>query len=206
MDPDMYDEFGNYIGPELESDDDDSEDEDPDDANGAGNDDADDDDQHGNNGDVDMDQDAEDNTRSMAVVLHEDKKYYPTSAEVYGPDVETIVHEEDTQALTEPIIAPIKKHKFQHIEQDLPETTYDVEYMQQMMDTPCRVRNVALVGQLHHGKSSFVDCLVQQTHPEFRTKDDKPIRYTDTLFTEQVSGFFFGVGFTKNEVILELEK
>ncbi len=27
MDPDFYDEFGNYIGPELESDDEDSEDE-----------------------------------------------------------------------------------------------------------------------------------------------------------------------------------
>ena len=33
-------------------------------------------------------------------VLHEDKKYYPTAEEVYGPDVETIVHEEDTQPLT----------------------------------------------------------------------------------------------------------
>ena len=37
---------------------------------------------------------------SQAVVLHEDKKYYPTAEEVYGPDVETIVHEEDTQPLT----------------------------------------------------------------------------------------------------------
>lgn len=45
----------------------------------------------------------------MAVVLHEDKKYYPTASEVYGPDVETIVHEEDTQALTEPIIAPVRR-------------------------------------------------------------------------------------------------
>lgn len=35
-----------------------------------------------------------------AVVLHEDKKYYPTAEEVYGPDVETIVHEEDAQPLT----------------------------------------------------------------------------------------------------------
>lgn len=35
-----------------------------------------------------------------SVVLHEDKKYYPTAEEVYGPDVETIVHEEDAQPLT----------------------------------------------------------------------------------------------------------
>lgn len=36
----------------------------------------------------------------MEVVLHEDKKYYPTADEVYGPEVETIVQEEDTQPLT----------------------------------------------------------------------------------------------------------
>ena len=36
----------------------------------------------------------------MQVVLHEDKKYYPTPEELYGPEVETIVQEEDTQALT----------------------------------------------------------------------------------------------------------
>ena len=31
MDVDLYDEFGNYIGPELDSDDDDSDDDDKDD-------------------------------------------------------------------------------------------------------------------------------------------------------------------------------
>ena len=35
---------------------------------------------------------------------------------------------------------------------------------------------------------SEVDCLMQQTHPDLRTKDDKPVRYTDTLFTEQERG------------------
>ena len=35
--------------------------------------------------DVDRD-DADEN--EMQVVLHEDKKYYPTPEEVYGPDVE----------------------------------------------------------------------------------------------------------------------
>ena len=43
---------------------------------------------------------AEDDAADMQVVLHEDKKYYPTAEEVYGPEVETIVQEEDTQPLT----------------------------------------------------------------------------------------------------------
>merc|ERR1711884_439970 len=104
----------------------------------------------------------------MAIVLHEDKKYYPTAGEVYGPDVETIVHEEDTQPLTKPIVEPVRKNKSEHVEQELPETTYSMEFMADLMDNGNLVRNVALVGHLHHGKSSFVDCLMQQTHPELR--------------------------------------
>lgn len=50
--------------------------------------------------DEDEPADAEDDTPGMEVVLHEDKKYYPTAEEVYGPEVETIVQEEDTQPLT----------------------------------------------------------------------------------------------------------
>ena len=51
--------------------------------------------------DDDMDERMEqDGVPSQAVVLHEDKKYYPTAEEIYGPEVETIVHEEDTQPLT----------------------------------------------------------------------------------------------------------
>lgn len=42
----------------------------------------------------------DDDHPGMEVVLHEDKKYYPTAEEVYGPEVETIVQEEDTQPLT----------------------------------------------------------------------------------------------------------
>ena len=34
-----------------------------------------------------------------AVVLHEDKKYYPTADEVYGKETETLVMEEDAQPL-----------------------------------------------------------------------------------------------------------
>lgn len=78
-----------------------------------------------------MDEDEENNIddekASRAVVLHEDKRYYPTSLEVYGPDVETIVQEEDAQPLDKPLIEPVKKMKFQLKEQNLPETTYEME-------------------------------------------------------------------------------
>lgn len=122
MEADLYDEFGNYIGPELDSDDDDddldAEDRDVDEVHYnlrstsachpfslcslctlfcenntfLGQRDEDDED--------DEPADADDDVPGMEVVLHEDKKYYPTAEEVYGPEVETIVQEEDTQPLT----------------------------------------------------------------------------------------------------------
>ena len=100
-----YDEFGNYIGPELGSDDDDGSDDDGDGgwdgdsvAGGAltaGG---------GEGGDDTMD---DDGATSTAVVLHEDKKYYPSAEEVY-PGVNTATLDEDAQPLEEPILKPKK--------------------------------------------------------------------------------------------------
>jgi len=59
------------------------------------------------------------------VVLHEDKRYYATAAEVYGEDVEAMVQEEDAQLLTEPIVAPVKVRNFTVQEKGLPVTRFD---------------------------------------------------------------------------------
>ena len=47
--------------------------------------------------------------------------------------------------------------------------------MTDLMDSTELIRNVALVGHLHHGKTTFVDCIVEQTHPELRTKEGKGV-------------------------------
>lgn len=83
----------------------------------------------------------DDDKTSRAVVLHEDKRYYPTAMEVYGPDVETIVQEEDAQPLDKPLIEPVKKMKFQLKEQDLPDTTYEIEYETVARTQSARHRN-----------------------------------------------------------------
>ncbi|XP_031572562.1 116 kDa U5 small nuclear ribonucleoprotein component-like [Actinia tenebrosa] len=177
MDADLYDEFGNYIGPELDSDEEsESEEEEPEDDIEAI---ADRDEEE------QMDQDEE---PRMQIVLHEDKKYYPTAEEVYGPEVEAIVQEEDTQPLTEPIIKPVVKKKFSLIEQELPLTNYDIEYLADLMDNPDLIRNVTLAGHLHSGKTTFLDRLFEQTHPELESKEGKDLNYSDFLFTEQERG------------------
>lgn len=187
MDDSLYDEFGNYIGPEIESDrDSDREDEDEelpdrDDVDEAA---SDGERENGaSNGwlmspdDVDMDN---------QVVLAEDKKYYPTAEEVYGEEVETLVMDEDEQPLEQPIIKPVKNLKFELGVKD--SSTYvSTQFLLGLMSNPALVRNVALVGHLHHGKTLFMDMLVEQTHhiSTFDQNSEKHMRYTDTRIDEQ---------------------
>lgn len=132
---------------------------------------------------------------SNAVVLHEDKQYYPTAQQVYGPDVETMVQEEDAQPLTQPIIAPVQQKKFTVQEADLPPVHYSRDFMTDLMNFPDQIRNIALAGHLHHGKTAFMDMLVMQTHDinerlEKRTgrKKDEQLRYTDVHILERERG------------------
>ncbi|KAL9688112.1 hypothetical protein QQ045_032526 [Rhodiola kirilowii] len=188
MDDSLYDEFGNYIGPEIESDreSDGEEDEEMEDQ-GAGEEDeaASDGDEAdgGANGwitasnDIDVDN---------QIVLAEDKKYYPTAEEVYGEDVETLVMDEDDQPLEMPIIKPVKNLKFELGVKD--SSTYvSTEFLLGLMSNPALVRNVALVGHLQHGKTVFMDMLIEQTHriSTFDAHSEKHMRYTDTRIDEQ---------------------
>jgi U5 small nuclear ribonucleoprotein component len=177
MEENLYDEFGNYLGKEVDEDDDEDEDElDADDEDrGRGDDD----------GPEAMDVDAE-KGGDRAVVLHEDKKYYPDAEEVY-PGAETLVQMEDTQPLTDPIIAPVKSKDFDLLEKQMPETTFDFNFLAGMMDKPGLVRNICFLGAMHHGKTLFMDLLVMNTH-EKDWKINKEVRYTDSRQDEQDRG------------------
>lgn len=187
MDDSLYDEFGNYIGPEIESDrESDREDEDEDledrpteEAEESDGEDA----AAASNGwitastDIDMDN---------QIVLAEDKKYYPTAEEVYGEDVETLVMDEDEQPLEQPIIKPVRNIKFEVGVKD--SSMYvPTQFLVGLMSNPILVRNVALVGHLQHGKTVFMDMLIEQTHhmSTFDAHSEKHLRYTDTRIDEQ---------------------
>lgn len=132
---------------------------------------------------------------SNAVVLHEDKQYYPTAQQVYGEDVETMVQEEDAQPLTEPIIAPVEQKKFTIEEADLPPVFFDRNFLTDLMNYPDLIRNIAFAGHLHHGKTALMDMLVLETHDitdrlerRIGKKRDEQLRYTDTHFLERERG------------------
>ena len=137
----------------------------------------------------------DDDGPSNAVVLHEDKQYYPTAQQVYGEDVETLVQEEDAQPLTQPIIAPVQQKKFTVQETDLPEVYYSRDFMTDLMNFPEQIRNIAVAGHLHHGKTALMDMLVLQTHnlaarleKKIGKKRDEQLRYTDIHHLERERG------------------
>ncbi|KAL3762929.1 hypothetical protein ACHAWU_001076 [Discostella pseudostelligera] len=124
---DLYDEFGNYIGPDLDSSSEDDDDDDaPDDASDvSSDDDVSRDGGGGRRGVDDGDEDRlilrdNDNTDEelgtapgiSAIVLHEDKVHYPSAQEVYGEGVRTAVLDEDAMELEEPIVEPVKRKTF----------------------------------------------------------------------------------------------
>ncbi|TVY18971.1 Pre-mRNA-splicing factor cwf10 [Lachnellula arida] len=186
---DLYDEFGNFIGEAEESEDDSQHgidagayvyDEYPEEAPET-------------TGQELMEID--DEGPSNAVVLHEDKQYYPTAQQVYGEDVETMVQEEDAQPLSQPIIAPVEQKKFTIQEADLPPVYFDRSFMVDLMNFPDQIRNIAFAGHLHHGKTALMDMLVLETHDisnrlEKRTgrKRDEQLRYTDVHIQERERG------------------
>ena len=52
-----------------------------------------------------------------------------------------------------PIIAPVKQKKFEVEEREALPTRYSAEFLASLLATPELIRNVAVVGHLHHGKT-----------------------------------------------------
>ncbi len=193
MDESLYDEFGTYIGPLSEEEDEEQQQQQP---------------QQLTEAEV-LYEDAMrnqpeqeegeqqlmpmDGAGPSAVILHEDKRYYPSAAEVYGQDVETMVQDEDTQPLSEPIVAPIRIKRFAFEEGDLPPVSFPREFMRDLMSIPSDIRNIAIAGHLHHGKTAFIDMLVTETHGLMKTKamhikKREQVRYTDASILERERG------------------
>jgi translation elongation factor EF-G len=119
------------------------------------------------------------------VVLFEDKQYYASAEQTFGPGVEALVMEEDAQPIEEPIIAPATRRRFERGDfsaaaadgggaaaassayergSSLFPSHAPPAFLRGLLATPDLVRNVAVVGALHHGKTTLLDMLVEQTH------------------------------------------
>jgi 116 kDa U5 small nuclear ribonucleoprotein component len=183
-------EFGNALFDDENEDDDDVL---PDWLNADTNNNNNDDDDDSNNDDNDNDGDDNNDDKnapqkfSSAVVLHEDKQYYASAAAVYG-DVEVLVEDEDRDAIDAPLVAPTSKLNHAVVEDaEFAPASFGKQFLCELLAHAPLVRNVALVGHLHHGKTSLLDTLVQQTH-EKKWSLAASQRYADASLLEQQRG------------------
>ena len=121
-----------------------------------------------------------------AIVLHEDRKLYPSAEEVY-PGAETLVQDEDTQPLSQPIVAPVEVRAFSSSEEEPPRTIATPAFLGALMSSPALIRNVALVGHLHHGKTTLADLLIEASLVD-KWDPSTNVRYTDARSDEQDRG------------------
>jgi 116 kDa U5 small nuclear ribonucleoprotein component len=219
--PELYDEFGNYIGPDLDDDDEDDDSSVDDDelsvhddydeeegmgrVNNSNNEDRDrmiiERDGGGEGGASERDVGGSSSSNAM-IVLHEDKEHYASAEQVYGDGVKTVLLDEDAMDLSTPIVEPLTR--VQHTASD-PEAggaaassshsayvNYSDDYLgvQLSNETGRTRRGVAVVGHLHHGKTTLMDMVLALPAAAATSTGKKgaaslPTRYLDTLQTEQ---------------------
>lgn len=191
---DLYDEFGNLVGGNVESDTDSSSDSDGS-ANG----------QPSGHHELGIPADSDDETPQHSprqqpsdpsellegsLALSQATGNQVGLKGTFGPKVETIIVKPTAGGQDEAVIRPEKEKKLRFVlDSNLPELVYSREYMLQTMQSlPERIRNIAIVGNFHSGKTSLVDLFVYQTHtslqPPSRLKSFKPLRYLDNHVLE----------------------
>ena len=113
------------------------------------------------------------------VTLNEEKELYKDADELF-PEAENLVMEEDAQPISVPIIAPKKENKLDLFETKMPNLNFNLEFLAHLMTKPKLVRNIAVVGSLLHGKTTFMDMFIHYTHNNYNI-----IKYLDNREDEQ---------------------
>ncbi|GMM54882.1 U5 snRNP GTPase [Maudiozyma humilis] len=127
------------------------------------------------------------------LVLHEDN--------FSDEDVEVLVETMNTQSINEPLVKPAESRSkgeeytmFSHVRKNIPKTSFDRKYMLDLLSIPERIRNVAVIGPLHSGKTSLVDMMVYDAHKKlpYMTKNIeqgwRPLRFMDSFRQEVERG------------------
>lgn len=180
-DAELYDEFGNLIGDAFVSDAEVLENE-----------------------QIDRDDEASKNNDGSADEFIEREQKAVARPQDMAPVAETIVAKPFVEENSEAVIEPLsnKKFKVDFTEMDeaddsekkrfdsLPEVSFSRDYMVSTMRmVPERIRNIALVGNLHSGKTSFLDMFVLETHGKallsgHNLKRRQQLRFTDNTKME----------------------
>lgn len=183
----LYDEFGNYIGDDIDSDEeysDYNEDgmSDGEYSKGSSNNDDNEEDNDDDNEEDNEEDDEEDNEEDNDDKSGKRNKLIENMDElqkVYD-GVEVFVEEEDTQDIEEATINKINanverisfikkldveanRKNFDLVETSLPNNNFSFKYLSELMKQTSFIRNICIAGHFHHGKTTIVDRLIEYT-------------------------------------------
>ncbi len=197
---DLYDEFGNYVGPDLASSDEASTSDEGSSSSNKNNDDQTIVSEMEMDVDENHDQSAISSSDSLTaepinqIILHEDKVHYPSASTIYGPNVTTAIIDEDAMDISEPILprqsSVTPAQVISPRDHDDSKQLVSDDYLIALSDNTRTKRGLAIVGNLQSGKTTLVDLLLQHTmHEEKRNclqeKNPTIEKYTDTLNIER---------------------
>lgn len=126
--------------------------------------------------------------RARAVVQYEDRRLFPDASEVYGADVETVVHTQDAQALSQPVVEPGRARVFADERAAPMAAVYREEYRAALARMPSRVRNVAVLGHAGAGKTALCDHVAFHALADPAARAPMEPRFTDARRDEQRRG------------------
>lgn len=129
------------------------------------------------------DDEQQDNVTSREIVLPEEKSHFQSLESTFGPNVDITIAHGDAKTIDEPMIDPEVEQIFRLEEDKIPTTTYSKDYLWKLTELPNKVMNVAICGNVHSGKTSLIDMLIMQTHPDLKCE-----RYLDNHIIEQQRG------------------
>ena len=158
MADELYDEFGNYIGPEL---DDESDSSDSESGNSVGGPEE-EDDVMSLGGAEEQEQEEPAAVSASAIVLHEDKEHY---GQVYDESkVKTVTLTEDAETIDTPIVPRevVKSDILLENMTSYPSST-EVDFFGSLLQNPGLKRFISIVGEFHCGKTTLVDLLVEES-------------------------------------------
>lgn len=144
---DLYDEFGNLIA---------LNDEDESSSSSSSE-----EEEHQPSGTMDIEstEDAEDEPNKADTVLSDNKSLVPLNL-VYDNDTKISLNAQDTDA--SPLIQPEIRIPLVINEKRLPKLKYPRDYL---LSIPCsRIKNVAIVGGINSGKTSFINMFIEDVH------------------------------------------
>ncbi|CRG99590.1 U5 small nuclear ribonuclear protein, putative [Plasmodium relictum] len=199
----LYDEFGNYIGEDIDSDEESSEENEDDNENEEN---IDDDDKIESEEDKEDEEEDEEEYDTNLNKKEKTKKSLNDNLDelqkVYD-GVEVFVEEEDTQDIEEATINKINanverisfikkldveanRKNFDLVETNLPNNTFSFKFLYELMHQTQFIRNICIAGHFHHGKTTFVDRLIEHT----RDKKNKTKIYNSNNKNSSSVSFF----------------